>query len=585
MTKPHPIDDPLARAATTAHKLQLVDAWLTAKEDENLEFKEAKGNFHFDKLVKYCAALANEGGGSIVLGVTDRMPRRVVGTSAFPDLERTKAGLVERLRLRIDAEAIAHPHGRVLAITAPSRPIGLPIAVEGAYWMRAGEDLVPMTPDLLQRIFAEAGPDFSAEVCKKATLADLDPEAIELFRARWHQRSQDPGILRPTPDQLLRDAELVGPDGVTFAALVLLGTHQALGRHLAQAETIFEYRSSEAAGPASQREEFRRGFLLWHDRLWSLIDTRNDRQHYQDGLVMIQVPTFNQGAVREAVLNAVAHRDYRSGGSIFVRQFARRLEVVSPGGFPKGIDPENMVDRQLPRNRRIADALARCGLVERAGQGANRMFESCIREGKPRPDFTNTDAWQVAVTLHGQIGDPAFVKFLERIGKETQESFGLFDLLVFDLVRREQKIPGHLAPTGVRLRELGVLESIGRGRGARLLLSQRFYSAAGHSGTHTRRRDLGEVAEKQLLLQHLVAMGPAGSPMAELQEVLPGAARSRLKRLLTAMRTQGQIQLQGARKGARWFAVEPSESATDGARHEPNPSISGAQKQPRKWHK
>jgi ATP-dependent DNA helicase RecG len=76
---------------------QLED-WLAAREHEHLEFKEAKSNFHFKKLVKYCSALANEGGGSIILGVTDALPRRVVGSSAFPNLERTKAGLVEKLR-------------------------------------------------------------------------------------------------------------------------------------------------------------------------------------------------------------------------------------------------------------------------------------------------------------------------------------------------------------------------------------------------------------------------------------------------------------------------------------------------------
>ena len=131
---------------TTSQKLQ---QWLNAKESEHLEFKEAKNNFHFEKLVKYCAALANEGGGSIVLGVTDKRPRRVVGSLAFADLERTKAGLIEKLHLRIEAGEIAHPDGRVLVFTAPSRPIGVPVAVEGAYWMRAGEELAPMTPDML----------------------------------------------------------------------------------------------------------------------------------------------------------------------------------------------------------------------------------------------------------------------------------------------------------------------------------------------------------------------------------------------------------------------------------------------------
>ena len=103
--------------------------------------------------------------GRIILGVTDKVPRTVVGSQAFQDLERTKAGLIERLRLRVDAEEIQHPNGRVLVFQVPSRPIGMPIQYEGAYWMRGGEDLIPMTPDLLQRIFAEASPDFSAEVC------------------------------------------------------------------------------------------------------------------------------------------------------------------------------------------------------------------------------------------------------------------------------------------------------------------------------------------------------------------------------------------------------------------------------------
>ena len=74
-----------------------IDEWLRAKEDEHLEFKEAKNNFHFESLVKYCAALANEGGGSIVLGVTDAHPRKVVGSQAFTNLERTKAGLIDRI--------------------------------------------------------------------------------------------------------------------------------------------------------------------------------------------------------------------------------------------------------------------------------------------------------------------------------------------------------------------------------------------------------------------------------------------------------------------------------------------------------
>lgn len=543
-----------------------VDEWLRGKENEHLEFKEAKSNFHFEKLVKYCAALANEGGGSIVLGVTDKPPRMVVGTSAFQEIERTKAGLVERLRLRISADEVQHRQGRVLIFTAPARPIGTPIPVDGAYWMRVGEDLVPMTPDQLRRIFDEAGPDFSAEACPGATVADLDPRAIEALRHRWHVKTKRDAILHCSDEQLLRDTELVSDAGVTYAALVLLGTRQALGRFLAQAEVVFEYRSSEAPGPASQREEFREGFLLFYDRLWELINLRNDRQHYQDGLFMLEIPTFNEGAVREVILNAVAHRDYRLAGSVFVRQFARRIEIVSPGGFPQGITPENILDRQLPRNRRIADALARCGLVERAGQGANRIFETCIREGKALPDFANTDGWQVSLTLHGQIRDPRFVRFLERAGHETQTSFDTHELMVLDLVHREVAVPSEHRPRLRRLVDLGIVETVGRGRGTRYLLSRRFYAAIGQAGVYTLRRGLDRETNKELLLKHLRG-NPAGSPISELQQVLPGISRAQVQRFLAELRNAGQARLVGHRRGARWFAAAGGDPDSRAMRH------------------
>ena len=127
---------------------------------------------------------------------------------------------------------------------------------------------------MLRRIFDEACPDFSAEICPNATQADLDPEAVAQFRSRWWRHSRNDSLQERSQDRLLRDAELVTEGGITYAALILLGTHVALGKHLAQAEIVFEYRSSEAPGPASQREEFREGFFLFYDRLWDLVNLR-----------------------------------------------------------------------------------------------------------------------------------------------------------------------------------------------------------------------------------------------------------------------------------------------------------------------
>ena len=409
-------------------------------EDEHLEFKEAKNQYPTDRLIRYCSALANERGGKMVLGVTDKKPRRVVGTRAFDNLNGIKARLVQKLGLRIEATVIDHADGRVLVFEVPSRPIGMPVSCDGAYLMRAGEGLVAMTPDMLGRIFAESGPDFSAETCPKATLDDLDPRAVETLREMWVRKSGNEALYNLTAEQLLDDAELLVDGEVTYAALVLLGTHRALGKHLPQAEVVFEYRSSEASTPYQQRREWRQGFFLFDEELWNVIDARNEVHHYEDGLFVGDIPTFDRRVVRKALLNAVSHRDYRLGGSTFIKQFPTRLEVVSPGGLTPGVTPENILWKQAPRNRRIAEAFAKCGLVERSGQGARLMFERNIMQSKPRPDFSGTDGYEVYLTLPGEVRDPRFLLFFQKIGQETLSTFSTQEFLVVDLIHRDQPV-------------------------------------------------------------------------------------------------------------------------------------------------
>lgn len=360
-------------------------ALLASPEGSRVEFKTALGSYHFEELVRYCVALANEGGGTVVLGVTDGRPRRTVGTRAFAEPGRTEAGLFQQLRQRIPIEEYHHDGKRVLLVHVPARLPGAPWQYKGAFWMRVGDALVPMTDEQLRRIHEETGPDFSAEICRAARLGDLDPAAIDVLRRLWQRKAPGQDIATRPAERLLTDAELVVGGDVTYAALILLGTREALGRHLGQAEIVFEYRSNEAPGPAGDRREYRSGFLPVLDEIWPLINLRNDLQHFQQGLFVWDVPTFNERAVREAVLNAVSHRDYRHGGSVFLRQYPRRIEIVSPGGLPTGITPENILWRQNPRNRRIAEVLARCGLVERAGQGFDLIYRECIRQSKPPP--------------------------------------------------------------------------------------------------------------------------------------------------------------------------------------------------------
>lgn len=281
-----------------------LDRWMAAPESENLEFKAAATSYSFDEVLKYGSAFANEGGGYLILGVSNDNPRTVVGTRAFSDLDHTKSNLVAQLRLRVEAHALNHPSGRVLVFAFPARPIGMPIQVKGAYFMRSGESLVAMTPDQLKRIFDEAVPEASAQVCVGATIDDLDHNGIQLFKSLWMRKSGNNDIDRLSGEQILRDAELITEEGVTLAAIVLFGKESAVRRFCPQAEVVFEYRSSDVSGPAQQRVEFRQGFLNILDDLWQQTNLRNDIQHVQLGLFMLDIPTFSEVVVREAILNA-----------------------------------------------------------------------------------------------------------------------------------------------------------------------------------------------------------------------------------------------------------------------------------------
>ena len=530
-----------------------VENLLAGTEDETLEFKEAKQSYPFDKLAKYCCAIANSGGGKLVLGVTDRRPRSVVGTQAFSQLEEARRSLTERIPLMITVREEAVDGKRVLVFNIPARPVGMPLQYRGIYWSRVADSLVPMSPNELRQVFGEAAYDFSAEVCPGATVDSLDVVCIETFRKRWQRKSRNSRIRSLSRSQLLRDADLLSDAGLTYAALILFGKRDAIRQFLAQAEVVFEYRSSDVSGPAQQRVEYPSGFFAYYEKLWETVNLRNDLQHYQEGLFVFDIPTLEERSVREVLLNAVSHRDYQLGGSIFVRQYPRRLTVESPGGLPAGITIENILDRQLPRNRRIAEAFARCGLVERSGQGMNLMFERSIQQGKGRPDFTGTDDFHVSVTLQGDVRDVRFLQFMQQIGRERLVAFNTHDFLALDYVHQERKVPAYLRDSLRKLTEMGVIERVGRGRGTRYLLSRRFYADIRKPGVYTRKKGLDRRTNRQLLLKHIEDNARDGSTMSDFQQVLPGCTRGQIRSLLRDLKLSGAVRVSGRTRGAKWY--------------------------------
>ena len=373
----------------------------------------------------------------------------------------------------------------------------------------------------------------------------IDEDGLEV---RWHRKPFLDAVCRlHKVDQIVRDIVAMArtiidgrPDverahAVTTCVQQVLGLREAIGRHL-------ELGFDDAPAPGVRR---------------GVADASEQRE-----VVGRQQPLTEN--LVEVLLNAVAHRDYRLGGSMFVRQFAQRLEVVSPGGFPPGITPANVLDQQSPRNRRLAEALARCGLIERSGQGMNLMFERAIRQGKPLPDFTGTSSHEVRLCLSGLIGDPAFVRFMERLGEETLRGFSTHDFLVLDHLHRERPLNEVLRSRLPRLVEMGAVEPTGRGKGTRYLLSHRLYEAMGAKGVYTRKKGLDRDTNKALLVRHIARNKVAGARMAEFQQVLPSLSRSEIQVLVRELAADQAIHKRGVTRAARWYPGPPPADCNPG---------------------
>lgn len=174
-----------------------IDLWRASPtEHARLEFKEAKTTYSLERLYEYCVAIANEGGGNLVLGVADKPPRPVVGTAAFENPVKTVEKVQTKIGFHVEIEEVDHPGGRVLVVSIPGRPRGTAYNLEGRYLMRSGEQLVSMSEDRLRAIFDEGKPDWLEEISRSGMSAQevvdtLDTQTFFELLKRPFPSSQD----------------------------------------------------------------------------------------------------------------------------------------------------------------------------------------------------------------------------------------------------------------------------------------------------------------------------------------------------------------------------------------------------------
>ena len=533
------------------------------KEDEHVEFKKAKQNFSLlgedsftnrNKCVLgYCVGIGNEGGGYLLLGVND--DGVIAGTSVqLPS--NAKKQIFDRTEQKIEIFEIWEGEDRVVVVSIPSRPTGKPLEYANVPLMRIGESLEKMTPEEYKRILLEGVDDFSARLCEASSISSIDQEAMEKLRNLYQLKHPNNKIATLSDERLLSDLALMRNGKLTYAGIILLATEAFLQVNLGDAEICFEYRNSKDSPTYNDRVDYRKAFVLSAFEIWEKVSSRQQVHTFVDGLFRREILAYNEEVVREALFNAVCHRDYEMRGSIFIKQSSEEIEITSPGGFINGITSENIISSpSTPRNRLLAEVFQKIFLgVERSGQGADKIFRLTISDGKGAPEYLeNTGHW-VALKIPAILQDANFVKYLEKVTNDGQYALSIDDILKLEKIRIGNnenialKTVGHLV-------EKGFIELYGRTRGAVYILARKYYQETGRLGERTRRIGLARDKCKELLLEH-IRKHDRGT-MAEFIQIFPELKKSDINNLLAELKKIGLIAPMKKGRYTYWIKHKP----------------------------
>ena len=471
------------------------------ESEDKVEFKAATHNFSYagsehrsqeDRrrcFLGYITALANEKGGRLVLGMGDKHPHAVVGTDfAVGQVGELTDDVYARLSIRVSMQELFDDAGkRVLVVEVPSRPLGKTLKFEGVPLMRTGESLRNMSDEELFAILSEQEPDFSARLCTGATIDELNSEAITRLKSAYAIKQENPQFLTLSNAQALSDLGLMVGNGITYAALILLGTTEALDKFLPQSAIHLEYRNARSQITFDNRKIFRGPYYLTIESVWELINGRNGKVPVQEGPYIFDIPFFNQEVIREAVNNAVAHRDYRRTSEAVIKQYPNELHILNPGGFPLGVTLENLLTvSSTPRNRLLADVMAKTGVVERSGQGIDKIFYQSISEAKPEPDYGHSDDFQVELRLSAIVEDKAFALFIRQVQQQRRddEKLSVQEVRVLNLIRKgtDKKV----LDAGIlkKLEKEGLIERVGKTNAQQFILSKAYYIFSDRKGVY-----------------------------------------------------------------------------------------------------
>jgi ATP-dependent DNA helicase RecG len=535
------------------------------RESITVEFKSDRRRLSDDDLVLAAVCLANTQGGTIFLGVEKNgdisglHPEHhdVPGLAALV-ANRT----VPPLGVRVD---IIAEDGLAVAVIEVPRSMRLVATSSGTLQRRrlkadGAPECVPFLPhEFASRESDLRLVDYSALPVAGSSVDDLDPTERQRLRQAVETNRGDRALLG------LEDRELDGALGLvhdvggrrvpTVAGLLLIGRESAIRAHLPTHEVAFQVLEGEAV---RVNDFYRLPLVRLFERVEEQFSARVLEREVQAGMFRVPVPNVDRRAFREAVVNALTHRDYTRLGAVHVRWQPEMLTIGNPGGFVEGVSLDNLlVVDPLPRNPRLADAFKRIGLAERTGRGVDLIFQGMLRYGRPAPNYGRSNVTAVTVDLSCAEADLDFLTLVLQEEQRTRAPMPLDSLLVLACLRNERRVDVNdiaqaiqKPPTvarGVleRLVESGLVEAHGATKGRYYVLSAKVYRSLGRSTDYVRQAGFDRLQQEQMVRRFVQQHGSIRrKDVVELCHLSPDQA----SRLLGRLVSEGALRRHGERK-------------------------------------
>jgi ATP-dependent DNA helicase RecG len=535
-------------------------------ETEVVEFKEANNGYDFSKLGKYFSALCNEANlkgkpeAWLVFGVEDKN-KNIVGSlyrhNNRPHLDKLKSEIANKTTNRltfIEIYELNQPEGRVVMFQIPAAPRGMPIAWEGHYYGRDGEELSPLNTEEYERIRNQVTQiDWSAVICNDAKLTDLDPAAIAKARENYKNKYPDQEAEVDTWNDtvFLNKAKVTIKGKITRAAILLLGMPES-EHFINPAEAKMRWILKDKDGTEKDYAIFSCPLLLSVDDIFRKIRNLKYRYLRDDTLFPEEVDQYEPYVIREAINNCIAHQDYTRGGRINVVEKDDELIFSNVGSFIPGT-VENVIREDAPeemyRNPFLATAMFNLKMVDTIGSGIRRMFAYQRKRFFPMPEY-DFSGGKVKVTITGKVLDLNYAKLLAQ-----NPELSLAEIMMLDKVQK--RIP-LLDEELKQLRKKGLVE----GKKPHIIISAKVAQTTGQKATYTRHKAFSKQQYFDWIMKGIKDHGSLSRQ--DIEQLLwdrlsdlytEKQKKTKINNLISELRASGKIKNTGTDFKSKWVLV------------------------------